>query len=102
MLVENTHIVSTRISIWQLPTIHETVLRDKIVVTHAENKPFVIIANHTIDRHDSNTLPFLVQERCVLISSIVDTKAAQLRGQVEFDEWATSGRRDSRLQDFQR
>jgi len=63
------------IRIFESTAFEKPVLSDEVVVTHAEHEPLIVIPDQAINRHDTNTLPLLVQEAGVLSSSIVDAES---------------------------
>lgn len=76
-----------------------TILGDEVVVAQAEQVPFPVVAVLSVDRDECQTLPFLVQQPCVLGAAVVEPELAEFAVDVEVEEAAVQGRGDASVQD---
>jgi len=87
------------VCIFEVATLEVPILGDEVVVTQGEHEPFIIVADEPIDRNNSNALPLLIQQRGVLVPTVVDAETVELGVEVKVDERAVGGWRNSGLQD---
>ena len=83
-------IKTTRVAVVESASIQVSILCNEVIVRETEQEPFPIRALVTVDGHQGKTLPLLVQQALVLITTIMDAKAVELAVDVEVKEGAVS------------
>jgi hypothetical protein len=73
---------ATPISILEVATIHEAILRDEIIIAQAEHKPLVVVPKQAVNGNHAYAFPLLIQKAGVLRAAIVDAEAIELGAEV--------------------